>query len=612
MVPSSRRVRWLVPVVLVMVLAADRGGSEVSRPPVKALPTSGEWAGSVSVYPLPGTLTASPQTEVSFRGVSGGRHGKVSVVGEKSGKHKGRIALHRDGRGFSFVPERSFRPGEEVRVRTGLALRGAEDGDYAFTVARPFHLPDPNVPEQPPAMGPGLASKFHDFVTRPDLRPPKVTVARPAGSTAGNGHIFHTPKNRASWADQEGPVIVDEHGEAVWFRPLDGARAADFKVDRYRGEKVLLWWQGHVRHSYGEDRLVILNDRYETVARVKSRGYADIDGHEVRLTPNGTALFFVKNPVLWDVPGDGMGQRPVKDEVIQEVDVATGRVLFEWHSLGNIGVLETYAAAPGSGEPWDWLHANSIELAPDGDVVISGRHTSAVYKIDRETGRVVWRLGGKRSDFTMGPGTTFSYQHDARIRPDGSITILDNANGVPNPQGTDVSRGIVLKLDREPAATATLAREYSHPADDLSVAEANMQTLPNGNLFIGWGHVPGYTEYTQDGEVVYDVRLPDGIESYRSYRFDWHGHPTTKPAIALRPADGDRTRVYASWNGATEVTRWQVMAGPSPQQLRPIASAPKRGFETRITVSTNADHIAVRALDTNGDPLRTSPTRKRP
>ncbi|MPY85107.1 MAG: hypothetical protein GEV00_17695 [Actinophytocola sp.] len=170
---------------------------------------------------------------------------------------------------------------------------------------------------------------------------------------------------------------------------------------------------------------------------------------------------------------------------------------------------------------------------------------------------------------------------------------------------------MVLGLDRR-AAIATLEREYWNPADELSVAEGNMQILPNGNVFVGWGDRPGYAEYSPDGEVVYDAQPAEGVESYRAYRFGWHGNPATRPAIALRPADGDRTDVYVSWNGATEVASWQVLAGPSPQRLRPVASAPNRGFETRITVSTKADYVAVRARDAAGDTLSTSPARQAP
>lgn len=604
----------LVTLVAVLLLSLATVGTIFGVTNPKSAPafsrTPSLWAGSASVYPLPGTLTASPRTEISFRGVSAGDHGPIKVVGKKSGKHPGKIVPHRDGQGFSFVPRKNFRQGEEVRVRTDLSLRGARGGDYTFTVARGFHVPDPNPPDRQPKLGARLAPKFHDFVTRPGLHPPKVDVLNPAGPQTAEGHIFYTPKNRTTRADQEGPMIVNDQGKVVWFHPLKGKRAADFAVDHYRGEKVLIWWQGQIRHSFGKDRLVILDEHYKPVARVKSQGYADIDGHEVKLTPRGTALFFIKNPVMWDVPGDGKGKRPVMDDVIQEVDIATGRVLFEWHSLGHIDVQETYTLSDTYiDRPWDWLHANSIELDRNGDIIMSGRHTSAVYKIDRESGRIVWRLGGKRSDFEMGPGTTFSFQHDARIRPDGTITLFDNANGRPDPAGTDVSRGIALELDKE-EMTASLVQEYEDPQGGMSTAESNMQTLPNGHVFIGWGNRPGYTEYTADGEVVYDAGLAEEMESYRSFRFTWHGHPTTDPAIALRKARGERTHVYVSWNGATEVATWQVVAGPSPERLHPVTVAPKRGFETRITVKTKADYVAVRARGETGEILATSPVKR--
>ncbi|MPY99037.1 MAG: hypothetical protein GEU97_13755 [Actinophytocola sp.] len=608
---------WWVPLALVtasavaVVLFTAVGGGEPAKPlpPVKTLPSSGKWSGTTSAYPVPGMSTALPRTEIAFRDVPRDERGQIAVEGARSGKHKGRIVDHPDGEGFSFVPKGRFHPGEEVRVSTDLAVRGDDDGDFTFTIARKFHDPVSSPSGPPQELTPEQAANYQKFATRPDLLPPKIDVVQPSGSKTSDGLIFHTPKDRSTRADQEGPMIVDDQGEVVWFRPLNGKRAADFKVSEYRGEKVLLWWQGQIRHSHGPDRVVILDERYETVARVTPTGYDDIDGHEVLLTPRGTALMLIKNPVMWDVPGDDRGKRPVIDCVLQEVDVETGRVLFEWHSLGNIDVNETYAKSEHYlDRPWDWLHANSIEVDENGDFLISARHTSAVYKIDRETGRVIWRLGGQRSDFEMGPGTTFSFQHDARVRPDGTITILDNAHGAPDPPDTDVSRGIVLRLDRE-KAEATLVREYREPNDGMSTAEANMQDLPDGNVFIGWGTngIPGYSEYTHDGELVYDARLPESIESYRSYRFPWRGRPTSDPAIEVR----DGKRVYASWNGATDVDRWQVLAGPSRQTLRPIATASRDGFETRIDVATKAKFIAVRAKDADGKTLGTSSARRR-
>ena len=117
------------------------------------------------------------------------------------------------------------------------------------------------------------------------------------------------------------------------------------------------------------------------------------------------------------------------DGIVQEVDIETGEVLFEWHSLDHVGLEESYYQSVAGPQDWafDYFHINSIDPNPDGYLTISARRTSAVYKVDRKTGEVVWRLGGKNSDFEMGPGTRTDWQHDARRHPDDNITIFDNA-----------------------------------------------------------------------------------------------------------------------------------------------------------------------------------------
>lgn len=558
-------------------------------------------SGNVSVYPAPGTPTASAETSLSFRGTTPPSNSEIQVVGSESGKHSGKIVRHRDGNGFTFRPDKPFQPGERVEVRTQLAIRGARHGDFEFGIAQPFQAGPPGAGKE----GPDLSKHFRDFVSRPKLHPPKIDVVRSSPQTA-KGYIFTSPKIPLLNAEQEGPMIVNDQGDVVWFKPLGGDRAMDFKVQRYRGEKVLTWWEGHTRYAYGGGEFVIMNDHYEVVTRVEAgNGYADADAHDFIITPRGTALFFAVNPVWWSVPGSGE-RRPVLDNVIQEVDIQTGNVLFEWHSLRHVRLDESYRdASKNLNKPLDYFHANSIEIVRGGDLLVSARNTSAVYKIDRQTGEIVWRLGGKESDFDMGPGTTFAFQHDARRRPNGTITLFDNAADYGG-DSTDVqSRGIVLKLDRQDM-TASLVREYESPDNILATSQGNMQKVPGGHVFLGWGSAPAYSEYTAGGKLLYYARFPGRVESYRAFRFRWEGHPTTDPAIGVKPAKGSKVAVYASWNGATEVAKWQVLAGPAPGKLRPVASKPKKDFETRINVSTDARYVAVRARGVFGGPLGTS------
>jgi hypothetical protein len=221
----------------------------------------------------------------------------------------------------------------------------------------------------------------------------------------------------------------------------------------------------------------------------------------------------------------------------------------------------------------------------------------------------MWRLGGKKSSFRMESGTRFAYQHDARRQPDGTITLFDNG---ADPKINPESRGIALKLDMRNATrghsepSATLARQWTHPKKVLAGSQGNMQTLPNGDRFICWGAQPNLTEFSSSGRVLFEAALAAPDTSYRAYRFPWNASPAGKPAIATTAQPGGKLTVYASWNGATNVFRWRILAGSSKQSLAPIATATRTGFETTSKVATHAKYLAVQAEDSSGRSLGTS------
>ncbi|HZF57900.1 MAG TPA: arylsulfotransferase family protein, partial [Rubrobacter sp.] len=246
----------------------------------------------------------------------------------------------------------------------------------------------------------------------------------------------------------------------------------------------------------------------------------------------------------------------------------------------------------------DYFHLNSIEVDHDGNLIVSARRTSAVYKIDRASGEVIWRLGGKKSDFEMGAGTRTAYQHDARRQGDGTITIFDNRNENKDEQ----SRGLVVELD-EDAMTATLVREYTHPDKVLSATQGNVQVLENANVFIGWGSAPVMSEFDRGGGLLFSAAFPAESESYRAFRFPWEGRPQDEPAIAAQAVAGEKVTVYASWNGATEVAAWEVLAGPGLDRLQPVGTAPRKGFETAITVNMSEPYVGIRAKNDAGKVL---------
>ncbi len=436
----------------------------------------------------------------------------------------------------------------------------------------------------------------HAYRTRPDLHPPIFKVTKLLQGTAP-GFVFIAAKDQTR---PGGPMILDDNGEVEWFRDVSPLQATDFRAQTYQGKPVVTWWQGAFNKAgIGRGKYEIYDDTYHRVAELDTGNGVHGDLHEFVITPRDTALLVAYDVVPRDLTSvGGVKNGWVYDSVVQEVDIATGRVLFDWRSLGHVPLVESMlrkpveAAAKRKGA-FDYFHINSVEIDKDGDFIISGRNTHAVYKISRADGHVIWRLGGRKSDFAMGPGTTFGYQHDARRQDDGTLTIFDNSS---TPPIAKYSRALVLRLD-EKAMTATLVHAYIHPDKILSPHQGNEQRLPDGHVVVGWGGEHYVTEYTADGQALLDGHLLVG-DTYRAFRFPWAGRPTDRPRVV---ADGGN--VYVSWNGATDVVSWDVLAGDDQSSLKSVKKADRTGFETKIAADTDAKTIVVRALDGAGRPI---------
>jgi outer membrane protein assembly factor BamB len=378
----------------------------------------------------------------------------------------------------------------------------------------------------------------------------------------------------------------------------------NLRVASYKGAPVLTWWEGTLVTGTGHGEYVLVDQTYSEVARVRAGNGLQGDLHEFITTPEGTALFTAYSQQATPGSGAESGAVPLLDSIVQEVDIATGRLLFEWRASDHVATSESYVG-PSAGQAFDYFHVNSIDVDTDGNLLISARHTSAVYKIDRRSGEVIWRLGGRRSDFAMGPGTVFAWQHDARRQPDGSISLFDDGSNGSKPPTESQSRGLVLDVNESTHAT-TLLRQYSHVGGILATSQGSMQPLSNGNVLVGWGDQPYFTEFAANGSVVMDARLPAGSTSYRALRFAWNGRPADHPAIAMEQSDAGTTTVYASWNGATDVATWVVLGGDAPDGLVALGSQPRSGFETAIVVPGRPLLVAVRALDSSGAVLTQS------
>ena len=560
-------------------------------------------AGSVTVSPLAGSRDASPQTQVSFLGEPIGDLSAISVVGSQTGAHSGHLAPYSQRDGASFLPSRPFAEGERVtvraRVQVGHSGRSLVD---EFVIAH-----EDQITTTPKSAHPGSAAEIQEFHSRPDLQPPVVTVTAQSPAVAA-GDLFVAPY---AGPGQAGPMILDPSGGLLWFKPLPtNTSATDLQVQQYLGKAVLTWWQGDVTvHGFGLGEGVIADDTYTDIAHVRAGNGHQVDLHEFELTPRGTALVTAYDPILCNLSSvGGPSYAGVTDSLFQEIDVATGLVMYEWTSIDHVALAESYEPASRSttATPYDFFHLNSVNPDPDGSLMVSSRNTWTVYKLDGRTGQIEWQLGGRHSSFKMGAGTGTAWQHDPRELPDGSISLFDNGS---SPKAHSESRGIVVSLG-DPPGTATLVTRLTHTPPLLAESQGNVQALANGDWFVGWGQEPYFSEFGSQGQLLFDAHFPTYDESYRDFRFTWTGTPAHAPVFAVQAGGTTGTTVYASWNGATLVTAWRLLAGASSSSLATVAQVPRSGFETPIPIpaGTVGPYVAVQALGAEGQVLGTSAT----
>lgn len=550
-----------------------------------------------TVSPGPTARNASVWTEISFRGVPADEAGPITVRGSRSGVHVFTRRRHSDDRGFSLVMGRRFKTSERVLVSTELAIRGSRRGEFRFRVE---NIGGPRVKwvGEVSLGAPGPAR----YRSRPDLVPPKLEVRTSTRQASGKPILISS-----KW---RGSAIYAADGNPIWFRP---GRSTDFRTQKYRGKRVLTWFESPTAGSgLNRSSYTIANRAYRVIKRFNPGNGYPANSHEFRLTSRGTAYVTAYRSVRRDLRFLGLTRsEKVSDSIAQEVDPQTGRVIWEWHSLDHVPVRDSYVVGSRtSGKPHDYFHINSIIDTPDGNVLISGHGVNAIYKVSRSTGRVIWTLGGKSGDFDLGPGAAFSWQHDAQPLSGNRVSLFDNADspdaGSP---GADQSRGLVLQLNNR-QMTATVANEFKHPRKPLSPTQGNLDNLGNGNFLVGWGQVPWITEYTPTGEIVFDAAVPELPSFYRAYRQPWTGAPKDPVDIAGEPDGPGSIKIWASWNGDTSVRTWRILAGPDRDSLSPVAEFPRDGFETAMSAATSQSLIKVRGVNADGQVIGESATIK--
>lgn len=493
----------------------------------------------------------------------------------------------------------------------------AKCGTVPFPSNTGFVTPDPIID----------SPQVWSFVSEPNLHPMKVTVNTNQPGTS-SGLIFVAPYAFSSDATigQSGALILDNEGNPFWFRPLNSPNLmnTDFRMQKLDGKPVLTFWQGTLvtppaytdapaGSSEPGSCYYILDNSYQLVRTVKARKGFTSDIHEFLITPDNTALLLSTKAIPMDLtPFGGPQNGFIQDFAIQEIDLHTNKLIFFWDAIEHIPLTDSFeqaSSATSSNNIWDAFHLNSIGLTDNPrEILVSGRNTWTIYKINKPTGDIIWRLGGKQSNFTIESGAHFSWQHDARFLPNNMISLFDDncCESSSIPPGTPPAHGLILQLDLD-NMTANFLRSYYHDPNLQVASQGNVQSLDNGNKFIGWGESQYYSEYHKCGNTVdnpnlnmiYDAQMPGSNFTYRAYRNNWVGKPFYPLSIAVKIINGLVT-VYVSWNGSTKTAAWAVYAGRSPDHLRKIKIMEKSGFETAGEVNSYGPYFKVKALNSKG------------
>ncbi|ODV95720.1 hypothetical protein PACTADRAFT_76154 [Pachysolen tannophilus NRRL Y-2460] len=483
------------------------------------------------------------------------------------------------------------------------------------------------------------------FRSRPDLSPPKLNITLAATEETAPGYLFVAPYS--GYADvqfhgprQAAPYVFTDQGELVWSGfAFFSIWAANFQAAKYKGEDILFSFEGSHNPAYGHGHghVTFLNKNLETVKEIRAGNHKILDKHEFHIKDEKTALIEIYHPVPRDLTkyGASSEQQWIVDARVQELDLETGEVLFEWSSLEHINPSESilpinpgYAGSGyNSSDAWDYFHINSVDKDEDGNYVISARHTAALYKINGKTGEIIWKLGGLpgkiSSDFKSIDDFTFAFQHHARIlstSPDKTkqvISFFDNsAHGSEDTNGTIVhyaenSSGKIIEVDIK-SWEAKLLKQYNPPEKILAKSQGSTQVLPNGNVIVNWGSEGALTEFNADGKPIFHTYLDSGdlgarVQNYRGFKYNWTSIPFEKIAVFSEVTKEDDTIIYVSWNGDIDTKTWRLFTLSSDGKREYVAETKRTGFETTFKITGEIhERVAVEAIDNNGKILATS------
>jgi hypothetical protein len=402
---------------------------------------------------------------------------------------------------------------------------------------------------------------------------------------------------------------------------VNNQNACDFRLWNLNGTDYL----STILYKFREDSIghgIIMDNSYKVVKEIlpppETPGF---NMHELSLVDNGTAaVYFTFRPEyvnISDITDQTRSHGWIMNMGIREVDLRDGQTTFEWWAYPDVSLRESNVAVEHLNGPypqgWNWFHGNSIVKNSHGDYLISSRYTDTIFKLSGGDGKILWRLGGRYSDFEL-VDFNFSRQHDAQWiegECDGdteTITFLDNgSDGITST--ANISHGLKVRLEKGPM-TAKVLQRWPRPDNKRSNLRGNLQNLPGGNVFAAWSDNSFISEHTSTGDLVMASEFSSKrFVTYRAYKFNFTGAPWEEPIIKAFVYGADAatstTVIYMSWNGATEIEWWDLYR-PVPQGAKGggfIGSIIRTGFETRFQTSGFESEVYAEAVAADGTVL---------
>jgi hypothetical protein len=364
----------------------------------------------------------------------------------------------------------------------------------------------------------------------PTAPPPVSILSSQPGFGAGDDFFITPTGDTETYA--QGPEILSPSGQPVWFQAVpQGEAATDFRTQTYDGQPVLTWWQGTETGGRGNGTDQIYNDHYQPIATVSAGNGLSADAHEFYITPWNTALITAYESSTANLTSiGGPADQAVVNGVVQEIDIATGKVLWQWNSAQHVPYSASEQPLPASaGEVWDWFHINAVHINTNGDYLIDARNTWAAYDVSRQSSQVQWVLGGKDSSFKLqaapgqsldAAGEIFAWQHDPEALGNGNYSFFDDEATIGAPE-LSYSRAVYVHLDQWRKVATLYASD--NQAEGLSAtSQGNAQTANDGDLVVGWGSLPYFSAFDQHGNLAFNAEFPAGVNTYRAYLLPWN------------------------------------------------------------------------------------------